>query len=123
LAVIAVVAAEAPVSGGYGNSGSSSGSSSFGGSSSGSFGGFSSGSSGSGSGSGNGYSDGGEAAHVPQTFRNVYVFSAPDEPEERQARTIRVPGGDKHVNIIFVKVKIIIIIIMFDKVLIPCVFL
>ncbi len=38
-----------------------------------------------------------------QTFRNVYVFSAPDEPEDRQARTIRVPGGDKHVNIVFVK--------------------
>ncbi|ODN01114.1 hypothetical protein Ocin01_05550, partial [Orchesella cincta] len=26
-----------------------------------------------------------------------------DEPVDQQARTIRVPGGDKHVNIIFVK--------------------
>ncbi|CAL8126890.1 unnamed protein product [Orchesella dallaii] len=41
--------------------------------------------------------------HVSQTFKHVYVHVAPDEPEDRQARTIRVPGGDKHVNIIFVK--------------------
>jgi hypothetical protein len=41
--------------------------------------------------------------HTPQTFKHVYVHVAPDEPEDRQARTIRVPGGDKHVNIIFVK--------------------
>jgi GT2 family glycosyltransferase len=34
----------------------------------------------------------------------VYVHAAPDEPEDRQSRVIRVPGGqDKHVNIIFVK--------------------
>jgi hypothetical protein len=33
----------------------------------------------------------------------VYVHTAPDEPVDTQARTIRVPGGDKHVNIIFVK--------------------
>jgi len=58
------------------------------------------------SGGGGGGGDGGEygaPAHVPQTFRHVYVHSAPDEPEERQSRTIRVPGGDKHVNIIFVR--------------------
>jgi len=41
--------------------------------------------------------------HTPQTFKHVYVHAAPDEPEDRQARVIRVPGGDKHVNIIFVK--------------------
>jgi len=41
--------------------------------------------------------------HTPQVFKHVYVHVAPDEPEDRQARTIRVPGGDKHVNIIFVK--------------------
>ncbi len=45
----------------------------------------------------------GAPAHVPQVFRHVYVHSAPDEPEDRQSRTIRVPGGDKHVNIIFVR--------------------
>jgi len=45
----------------------------------------------------------GAPAHTPQVFRHVYVHSAPDEPEDRQSRTIRVPGGDKHVNIIFVK--------------------
>ncbi|OXA59831.1 uncharacterized protein LOC110843871 [Folsomia candida] len=45
----------------------------------------------------------GAPAHQAQTFRHVYVHTAPDEPEDRQARTIRVPGGDKHVNIIFVK--------------------
>jgi len=32
------------------------------------------------------------------------VHSAPEEPVDRQARVIRVPGNqDKHVNIIFVK--------------------
>ncbi|OXA59830.1 protein FAM98B [Folsomia candida] len=45
----------------------------------------------------------GAPAHTPQTFRHVYVHSAPDESPDHQARTIRVPGGDKHVNIIFVK--------------------
>jgi hypothetical protein len=33
----------------------------------------------------------------------VYVHSAPDEPATRENKVIRVPGGDKHVNIIFVK--------------------
>jgi hypothetical protein len=33
----------------------------------------------------------------------VYVYSAPDEPATRENKVIRVPGGDKHVNIIFVK--------------------
>jgi len=36
-------------------------------------------------------------------FFQVYVHTAPDEPVDTQSRTIRVPGGDKHVNIIFVK--------------------
>ncbi|ODN01115.1 hypothetical protein Ocin01_05551 [Orchesella cincta] len=44
-----------------------------------------------------------EEQHVPQTFRHVYVHQSPDEPTEVQNRVIRVPGGDKHVNIIFVK--------------------
>jgi len=55
------------------------------------------------SGNTGGSSEYGAPAHVPQVFRHVYVHTAPDEPEDRQARTIRVPGGDKHVNIIFVK--------------------
>jgi len=39
-----------------------------------------------------------------QVFRHVYVHSAPDFPEDQQARVIRIPGGqNKHVNIIFVK--------------------
>jgi len=42
-------------------------------------------------------------SYTPQLFRHVYVHAAPDEPADEQARTIRVPGGDKHVNIIFVK--------------------
>jgi hypothetical protein len=33
----------------------------------------------------------------------VYVHSAPDEPATIENKVIRVPGGDKHVNIIFVK--------------------
>jgi hypothetical protein len=33
----------------------------------------------------------------------VYVHSAPDEPASVENKVIRVPGGDKHVNIIFVK--------------------
>jgi hypothetical protein len=33
----------------------------------------------------------------------VYVHSAPDEPATRENKVIRVPGGDKHVNILFVK--------------------
>jgi len=45
----------------------------------------------------------GASEHTPQTHKNVYVYSAPDEPADNQSRTIRVPGGDKHVNIIFVK--------------------
>jgi len=33
-----------------------------------------------------------------------YVHSAPEEPEDRQNKILRVPGNqDKHVNIIFVK--------------------
>ncbi|OXA59934.1 uncharacterized protein LOC110844725 [Folsomia candida] len=64
------------------------------------FGGYSSGRPQAPSGGDTGY---GAPEHTPQTFKNVYVYSAPDEPEDRQARTIRVPGGDKHVNIIFVK--------------------
>ncbi len=41
-----------------------------------------------------------------QTYRHVYVHAAPDEPEDQQARVIRIPGkGDKHVrtkiNLIF----------------------
>jgi len=55
------------------------------------------------SGSSSGDSEYGAPAHTPQVFRHVYVHTAPDEPEDRQARTIKVPGGDKHVNIIFVK--------------------
>jgi len=45
----------------------------------------------------------GQPSHTPQTFKHVYVHSAPDEAPDNQSRTIRVPGGDKHVNIIFVK--------------------
>jgi hypothetical protein len=33
----------------------------------------------------------------------VYVHSAPDEPDTVENKVIRVPGGDKHVNIMFVK--------------------
>jgi hypothetical protein len=33
----------------------------------------------------------------------VYVHTAPDEPASVENKVIRVPGGDKHVNIIFVK--------------------
>jgi len=44
-----------------------------------------------------------EEAYVPQVFKHVYVHTAPDEPADQQNRVIRVPGGDKHVNIIFVK--------------------
>jgi len=44
-----------------------------------------------------------EQQHVPQTFKHVYVHVAPDKPVDSQSRVIRVPGGDKHVNIIFVK--------------------
>jgi len=50
-----------------------------------------------------GYTPQQEPQHTPQVHKHVYVHVAPDEPEDRQARTIRVPGGDKHVNIIFVK--------------------
>jgi len=40
----------------------------------------------------------------PQVFRHVYVHVGKDEEEDRQSNVIRVPGGgDKHVNIIFVK--------------------
>jgi len=40
----------------------------------------------------------------PQVHRHVYVHVAPDEPVDAQSKIIRVPGGgDKHVNIIFVK--------------------
>jgi len=45
----------------------------------------------------------GQPSYTPQTFRHVYVHSAPDEAPDHQSRVIRVPGGDKHVNIIFVK--------------------
>jgi hypothetical protein len=31
------------------------------------------------------------------------MHSAPDEPATRENKVNRVPGGDKHVNIIFVK--------------------
>ncbi|OXA59827.1 glutenin, low molecular weight subunit-like [Folsomia candida] len=42
-------------------------------------------------------------SYTSKVYRHVYVHSAPDEAPDHQARTIRVPGGDKHVNIIFVK--------------------
>jgi len=42
-------------------------------------------------------------AYTPKVYRHVYVHSAPDEPEDVQSRTVKIPGGDKHVNIIFVK--------------------
>jgi len=45
----------------------------------------------------------GPPAYTPQVFKHVYVHTAPDEPADQQNRVIRVPGGDKHVNIIFVK--------------------
>jgi len=39
-----------------------------------------------------------------QVYKHVYVHSAPDEAPSHESRVIRVPGGgDKHVNIIFVK--------------------
>jgi hypothetical protein len=44
-----------------------------------------------------------EPEYQSQVFRHVYVHTAPDEPVDSQNRVIRVPGGDKHVNIIFVK--------------------
>ncbi len=46
---------------------------------------------------------GGGGGEGGQTYRHVYVHSAPDEAEESQSKVVRVPGGDKHVNIIFVK--------------------
>jgi len=45
----------------------------------------------------------GPNTYTPKTLRNVYVYSAPDEPANSQSRVINVPGGDKHVNILFVK--------------------
>jgi len=42
--------------------------------------------------------------YVPKVFKHVYVHSAPDEEGQQENRVIRVPGGDKHVNVIFVKV-------------------
>jgi hypothetical protein len=51
---------------------------------------------------GGGY-QGQQEQHVPQVFKHVYVHVAPDEAPDAQSRVIRVPGGDKHVNIIFVK--------------------
>jgi hypothetical protein len=36
----------------------------------------------------------------------VYVQSAPDEPAIRENKVTHVLGGDKHVNIIFVKTPI-----------------
>jgi hypothetical protein len=33
----------------------------------------------------------------------MYVYSAPDEPASVKNKVIRIPGGDKHVNIILVK--------------------
>jgi len=113
LSAVALVAAEPPSSYGVPTRGSG------GGGSSGSFGGFSSGSSGSlGGGSSGSSGFGGSGAsrfggssgggddggnYQSQTFKNVFVYSAPDEAPETQTRTIRVPGGDKHVNIVFVK--------------------
>ncbi|CAL8126894.1 unnamed protein product [Orchesella dallaii] len=41
--------------------------------------------------------------YVPQVYKHVYVHAAADEEPQRENRVIRVPGGDKHVNIIFVK--------------------
>ncbi|CAL8126850.1 unnamed protein product [Orchesella dallaii] len=39
-----------------------------------------------------------------QVHRHVYVHVAPDDPEDQQARVVRIPSkNDKHVNIIFVK--------------------
>jgi len=39
-----------------------------------------------------------------QIHRHVYVHVAPDDPEDQQARVVRIPSkNDKHVNIIFVK--------------------
>jgi len=39
-----------------------------------------------------------------QVYKHVYVHAAPDEPTYSENKVIRVPGGgDKHVNIIFVK--------------------
>jgi len=46
----------------------------------------------------------GAPAYVPQVFKHVYIHAAPDEPTYAENKVIRVPGGgDKHVNIIFVK--------------------
>jgi len=70
-------------------------------------GGFGGGSSQGQNGNGNGGTGAGMAVGSegrPQTVRNIYVYSAPDEPSDAQTRTIRVPGGqDKQVNIIFLK--------------------
>jgi hypothetical protein len=33
----------------------------------------------------------------------MYVYAAPDEPASVENKLIRIPGGDKHVNIILVK--------------------
>jgi len=70
-------------------------------------GGFGGGSSQGQNGNGNGGAGAGMAVGSegrPQTIRNIYVYSAPDEPSDSQTRKIRVPGGqDKHVNIIFLK--------------------
>lgn len=42
-------------------------------------------------------------AYTPQVFKHIYVHAAEDEAPDQQSRVIKVPGGDKHVNIIFVK--------------------
>ncbi|OXA58973.1 uncharacterized protein LOC110844909 [Folsomia candida] len=50
------------------------------------------------------YGPGPAVSYGGQVYKHVYVHSAPDEAPEHTQRTIRVPGGgDKHVNIIFVK--------------------
>lgn len=49
-------------------------------------------------------SDYGAPAAGPTVFRHVYVHAAPDEPTFVENKVLRVGGGgDKHVNIIFVK--------------------
>ncbi|ODN01130.1 hypothetical protein Ocin01_05561 [Orchesella cincta] len=64
-----------------------------------------------GGGGGGGYDSGSNSNTVGnlqggggQTHRHIYIHVAPDDPEDQQARVVRIPSkNDKHVNIIFVK--------------------
>ncbi|CAL8127273.1 unnamed protein product [Orchesella dallaii] len=117
VSAIALATAESPTQGGYsggggsfpaggsfnfGNGGYTTG---FGASGGDSFGAGAGGYSGPAAGAGGFNGAGGaEQAQGPQVFKYVSVHSAPEDPEDQATKQVRVPGGgNKHVNIIFVK--------------------